>query len=193
MAAAYNALVWFVIREVIDNWRDGVPGCYGWLLTLFAVPLAMIGLVLAGASVYLFLRLFNPRPTVQLSTGMICAGAKVDVGWQIRGSVARMRRLRIFAEGREEFAVPHHGSIRTQVETFMTLPMVDATELSQMREGHAELAIPADARPSTRTSHMRVIWVLRICGDVRRWPNVDEQFEFALLPQAETQQPLPAT
>src|SRR4051812_3300386 len=123
-ANAWNSIISFLLREVIKNWREGVPGCYGLFLTIFAIPFVLVGVVLLALPVYFFLKLFNPRPTLRLSVAEIPAGGAAELTWRFWGRYDRLHRLRISVEGREEATYQSSEDTATAREVFMTIPLV---------------------------------------------------------------------
>jgi hypothetical protein len=50
--------------------------------------------------------------------------------------------------------------------------------------GHARLRLPERLMHSFKADNNRVVWELRIKGSIARWPDLDEEFSFAILPRA---------
>lgn len=182
LAVAWNWLMWYLVREVADNWRDGVPHCYGLLLTLFAVPLLGIGLLMLVLAGWMLLRLLNPRPILTLSAASVPPGGGIDVAWRFRGRVHRIRRLRLFFNGREEAIYQRGTNTVTDREEFFSVTFMDTREPAEIHSGSARLVVPADALPTFHAPHNRIAWVLRIVGDIPRWPDLDEEFEIMVVP-----------
>ena len=189
VAVAWNGIISFLLREVIKNWREGIPGCYGWFLTLFSVPFVAVGMILLVLPVYFFLKLFNPRPTLRLSKAQIPVGEAAELTWRFWGRYDRLHRLRISLEGREEATYQSNDETATAREVFMTISLVDTTRPQEIRWGKVRVNVPPNAMPSFSAPHNRIAWAIHVCGEIRRWPDVDEEFEFNVLPAAA---PVPA-
>jgi len=182
IAIMWNSIISFLLREVIKNWREGIPGCYGWFLTIFAVPFVLVGLFLLALPVYFFLKLFNPRPTLRLSIAEIPAGGAAELTWRFWGRYDRLHRLRISLEGREEATYQSSEDTATAREVFMTIQLVDTAKPQEIRWGKVRVAVPENAVPTFSAPHNRIAWVIHVCGEIKRWPDVDEEFEFNVLP-----------
>lgn len=181
-AIAWNSVISFLLREVIKNWRDGIPGCYGWFLTIFSIPFVLLGLFLLVLPVYFFLKLFNPRPTLRLSMAEIPPGGAADLTWRFWGRYDRLHRLRISLEGREEATYQSGDETATAREVFMTIPLIDTIKPQEIRWGKVRVVVPDNAVPTFSAPHNRIAWAIHVCGEIRRWPDVDEEFEFNVLP-----------
>jgi hypothetical protein len=46
------------------------------------------------------------------------------------------------------------------------------------------VAVPENAIPTFSAPHNRIAWAIHVCGEIRHWPDVDEDFEFNVLPAA---------
>ncbi len=181
-AIFWNSIISFLVREVIKNWREGIPGCYGWFLTIFSIPFVLVGLLLLALPVYFFLKLFNPRPTLRLSTAEIPVGGAAELTWRFWGRYDRLHRLRISLEGREEATYQSTDETATAREVFATIPLIDTTKPQEIRWGKIRVNVPENAVPTFSAPHNRIAWAIHVCGQIRRWPDVDEEFEFNVLP-----------
>jgi hypothetical protein len=183
-AIAWNSIISFLVREVIKNWREGLPGCHGWFLTIFSIPFVLIGLVLLALPFYFFLKLFNPRATLTLNPAELTVGGAAELTWRFSGRHDRLHRLRISLEGREEATYQSAEDTATAREVFMTLSLIDTTSRQEIRAGKVRVTVPENAIPTFSAPHNRIAWAIHVCGEIRRWPDVDEDFEFNVLPAA---------
>jgi hypothetical protein len=67
---------------------------------------------------------------------------------------------------------------------FATVGLIDTTKPQEIRWGKVKLTVPQNAMPTFSAPHNRIAWAIRVCGEIRRWPDVDEEFEFNVLPAA---------
>jgi hypothetical protein len=180
--AFWNFIISFLVREVLRQWKDGVPGCHGWFLSLFAIPFVAVGLVFLVLPFYFFLKLFNARPTIGFSSGAVPLGESIEIAWSFSGRYDRIHRLRLIVEAREEATYVRGTDTTTDRETFYTRTLVDVTRPEEVRFGKTTLSIPVDTAPSFASRNNKIVWHLRVIGEIRRWPNVEEDFEFTVLP-----------
>jgi len=181
-AIFWNSIISFLLKEVIKNWREGIPGCYGWFLTLFSIPFVLVGVLLLALPVYFFLKLFNPRPTMTLTPAEALAGGTAELTWRFSGRHDRIHRLRISLEGREEATYESSEDTATAREVFRTITLIDTIKPPEIRSGKVSVAVPANAVPTFSAPHNRIAWAIHVCGEIHRWPDVDEEFEFNVLP-----------
>jgi hypothetical protein len=186
LAALWNGAVSFLVREVIASWYDGLPGCHGWFLTFVAIPFVLLGLALLALAAYFFLRLFNPRPTLRISSCCAAAGSAIDISWRFSRRTSPIRRLRVYVEGREEATYRRGSRMCTDCEVFTTINLVDTTQPAEIRAGQMRFAISANAIPSFQSDHNKIAWAVRIRGEVRRWPDIDDELEITVLPPTAT-------
>lgn len=181
-AAIWNLIVVNLVREVVANWHEGIPGCHGWLLTLFAIPMVVIGVIFFGLSIYYFLKLFSPLPTLTLSAGAVAIGLPLEFSWRFGGGVHRIRRLRIGLDGREEATYLRNDEPLTDREVFSSMILVDTTRREEIHSGKTEFTVPGSAAPSFQSGHNQIVWAIRFCAELKRWPDIEEDFEFTALP-----------
>jgi len=185
-ALLWNGLMFFLVREVIDLWREGIPDFYGWSLTLFATPMVLIGLAALIPPIYLIVRWFNPRPMLTLSSKTISPGGELSIRWRFWGSTRRIQRLRLFLEGREESTCARGPETLTECDVFSILTLLDTTDPDRIRAGQLKLSIAADAPPTLRSDPKAVVWSLRVHGDNGKWPDIDEEVELIVSAEAMT-------
>jgi len=180
VAAFWNGIVSVFVYQAWQGWRHGHSE---WFLSVFLIPFVVIGLVMIGAVVYFFLALFNPRPQLTVNSNAIPLGDTLDVQWMISGRVDSLQRLRIFLEGREEATYTRGTSTYTDKEVFATVELVNTVNANEMRSGRRALAIPPGTMHSFASRNNKIIWSLRVHGEIRWWPDVSEEFPTTVLPQ----------
>jgi len=181
-AGIWWSVVSFLVREVIRSWQGGVPDCHGLLLTVFAIPFVLAGVVLIGYVLVSFLKLFNPRVEVRLSANRVRLGDTVDVSWRFAGNAGRIERLEIWLEGSEQATYARGTSRITESEVFRKVNVASTAFAPEIRQGSARLTVPADAVPTFTAPNNRIVWELKIRGSIPRWPDVDVGFELTVLP-----------
>lgn len=181
-AIAYNGVVYFLVRELVDTWSEGLPGCHGLFLTGFAVPFIAIGIAAIVLAVYLLLKLFNPRPTLTVSSANVPLGSSLEISWHFAGRIRRIRRVRIVVEGREEATYTRGAKIYTDREVFTSIELINSRDTSIIPHGHVTFTMPPSAAPSFRSANNSVSWAVRIHGHVRRWPDVETEVQLNIIP-----------
>ena len=180
VAAFWNGIVSLFVYAL---WRDGELGLS--CVTLFLVPFALVGVALLVSVPHQALALANPRPVIDLS-GVLHPGAQVTVGWRFRGAASRLRRLVITVEGREEASYRRGTTTTTEKRVFATLPVVDTTHPLRIAQGSAALELPPDTMHSFASAHNKVVWELKVHGDIRFWPDVADVVPLHVYPREMT-------
>src|SRR5258706_8146944 len=104
-------------------------------------------------SVYFFLKLFNPRPSLRLSTAEIPAGGSAELTWRFWGRYDRLHRLRISLEGREEATYQSSEDTATAREVFASISLLDTTRPQEIRWGKVKVAGAEKAVAPVLTPH----------------------------------------
>jgi len=147
--------------------------------------------VMIGVIGYFFLALFNPRATLTVNANAIPLGGALELQWRLTGRVQAVKRLRICLEGREEATYRRGTSSCTDKEVFATVELADATDHHDIRAGQHKVTLRADTMHSFESDHNKIVWALRVHGEIQRWPDVNEEFPVVVLP-APPQPPLRA-
>lgn len=178
-AALWNGMVsvfiWFALGDMGDDPSYGV--------LLFLTPFVLVGVGLIVGIFYYILALANPRVQVRLTPGAIPLGGVAELDWVVSGSVDRIKRFRIWIEGREEATYKQGTKTRTDTNAFEVIPVAEADQTFDIRLGRVQLGVPECTAHSFNAFHNKIRWVLRIHGEIERWPDVDEEYEILVLPR----------
>jgi hypothetical protein len=179
VAVFWNGIVSVFVFQAVQGWRSGRPD---WFLTVFLVPFVVIGLGMLAAVGYFFLALFNPRVRVRVTPGRVRLGGGMRVEWRFTGRVAMLQRVRVWLEGREEATYRRGTKTSTDRSTFVRLQVANASARDEMRLGAADVTIPAETMHSFESANNKIVWMLRVQGEIARWPDVDEGFRVVVVP-----------
>jgi hypothetical protein len=178
-ALFWNGIVSVFLYQLFTSLR---AGAFEWFLALFLVPFVLVGVVVMVAAVVLGLQLANPRPVLEVSDGAIPLGAELKVRWTIDGAAHKLRGLRIELVGREEATYRRGTDSRTDREVFARIEV--ANDASPIREqGSAKVTIPADSMHSFDAPNNKIVWMVRVEGDIPNWPDSNDEFALTVLPQ----------
>lgn len=178
-AAFWNGIVSVFLWQAVKSWQRGHPEYF---LCVFLIPFVLIGLGLLGGVGYFFLALFNPRVRLTVGAQAVPIGGAVDLQWQMSGRTSALQRLEIFLEGREEATYQRGTTSVTDKGVFATIPVIDTTNSWEMPTGNARLMVPPDTMHTFRAEHNKILWFVRIRGEIPRWPDVKEECEINVLP-----------
>jgi hypothetical protein len=182
VALFWNGIVSVFVFQALKAWLKGGGFMERWFLPIFLIPFVLIGLALIGAVVHALLGLFNPRPVLKISSRAIPLGGSFGLDWTVSRGLGRLERLIIELEGREQATYQSGKHTRTDKHVFHTVPIVDSTQRQEIQQGHALVQIPAAAMHSFRAPHNAIVWVLRLRGTIRLWPDVEAEYELEVLP-----------
>jgi len=178
-ALIWNGVVSIFVVDVVSGWIKGNgDGCS----TVFMIPFVLVGAALIVLSLYCFLALFNPRPTIRVSSSSAALGELVELEWEMSGNVQRIRSFTIVFEGREEATYRRGTSTSTDKSVFETIELAKITDPRDMRRGKVKVVIPMDTMHTFKSKNNKLLWQFKVSGDIPRWPDVDESFEFEVLP-----------
>ncbi len=178
-ALFWNGIVSVFLFEVAGGWMRGKPD---WFLTIFLIPFVLVGIGTILAAIYMFLSLFNPKPRLFVSDATTTLGETFDISWQFKGSTSSIRRLQVQLVGTEWAQYQQGTSTHTDTEEFYCLDLFDTDQPLEMPEGKLEVAIPQNTMHSFNTSSNKIKWSLRIKGDIPMWPDVNQSYDFTVLP-----------
>jgi len=175
----WNGIVSVFLYQVVSTWRTGQPdGC----LTAFLVPFVLVGLGLIFGTLRQLLVLFNPRLRLTLTPGTLRLGETAYLQWSFANQAAGVRRPIIVLQGREEAQYRRGTSTYTEREIFATVTVVDSVEPFTIANGSASFGVPADAVPSFKADHNKIIWSLKVSCDIPRWPDSEDEYEVLVRP-----------
>jgi hypothetical protein len=161
--------------------RDGGP--FNWLMALFLVPFVLVGVALAGYAIKHGLQLTNPRPTIAVTSAIVALGEPLRLEWTMTGRVSRLARLTITLEGREEASYTRGTDTVTDRHVFAVIPIAEQAAPRIEARGSARVTIPRGTMHSFEARHNKIVWLIRIRGEVPRWPDSDDEFPLLMAPQ----------
>jgi hypothetical protein len=143
---------------------------------------ALIGLGIFAAAVHQFLALFNPRPTLETNRSSVRLGQELQIRFSFTGRVQRIQKLTIHLRGREEATYRRGTDTSTDKSIFAEQLLLETGSTAQMHSGNVVAQIPANTVHSFSAPNNKIIWTLHLHGAIPRWPDVDLEFPFTVLP-----------
>lgn len=184
IALVWNAAVLRVVHSVLLS--GGPWDLVDWSVFLVVLPFALAGLALIGLAIYLGVPLLNPRVTIEIDPPVAVLGEPIDVSWQFDGAVARIPRLIVRLEGREEVLAPKHTgrgpAMIAERRVFRRIGVIQSSSAEEISRGSTTLRIPRDSMPSFSGRGSRVAWYVCLYGGSDRWPHVRQELEFVVRP-----------
>jgi hypothetical protein len=174
IALFWNGIVWAILLNMPSG---------EWFPRIFLSIFALIGLGLIAGVVYQLLALYNPRPILTASAGAIPLGGTLDVRWRFTGNVRRLVHLDITLEGREEATYRRGTTTTTDRNVFAILKLTDTADREQIASGSAKVTIPRELIHTFTAPNNKIVWTLRLAGDIPKWPDVSAEFPITVLPR----------
>jgi len=175
----WNGIVSVFVFQAWKGWERGHPD---WFLTLFLVPFVLVGLATIGAVGYVLLALANPRPRLTLEKATVRLGEELRLDWRFTGRAARIRQLSILLEGREEATYQRGTDTHTDREVFATHTLVDTGNDWEIPRGTATALVPHDTMHSFAADNNKIVWEIKVAGEIDRWPDMDQNFPITIRP-----------
>ncbi len=180
---AFFALLWNGITAVflniaIQGFSTKSPE---WSLAFILIPFVVVGIGSLVATGYFGLALGNPRCRLRLTPGTLRPGTTPEVAWTITGAKWRLQRLHIILEGREEIVYRSGKSHVRKRGVFARLTAAEADGFPESAQGAATWNIPADVPLTFRAPHNKIIWTLKVHGDIPNRPDLNEEYEVAMI------------
>jgi len=178
-ALIWNGIISVFLFEVAGGWMRGKPD---WFLTFFLIPFVLVGIGTILVTIYMFLAMFNPKPRLFVSDATTMLGDTFDLNWRFNGSTSSIRRLQIQLVGTEWAQYQQGTNTHTDTSEFYSENLFDTDQPMEMPEGNLEVIIPQSTMHSFNASNNKIKWSLRIKGDIPMWPDVNQSYDFAVLP-----------
>ncbi len=178
-ATFWNGIVSVFVGIAVSSVIAGKPE---WFLIIFICPFVLIGVVLIVAVIYTLLGIFNPRPTLTLSSSNLALGDRAEIEWKFDRSTSSLRKMTLTLRGIESAKYRRGTSTYTDTSTFASIPIVETQSPVEIAEGKAELVIPSRGMHSFEGTNNQIKWQLTVHGDVPFWPDVNMDFPIHVHP-----------
>jgi hypothetical protein len=180
-AVVWNGIMSVFVWQAVQSWLEGPPN---WFLTIFLIPFVLIGIASIVNVPYQLLVFFNPRPILTLHPGAPRLGESVELTWRIEHRAKVISSLEIEVKGREEADYTRGTSTYTDKDTFARIPVAQPTHRTELTKGYAAFDIPADSMHSFKSDNNRIIWSIQVKGGIKFWPDINDEYEITVRPQA---------
>jgi hypothetical protein len=151
---------------------------------IFVGIFSFIGLLLIGGVFGTFFALFYPKVRLRSRASAVALGGEFPFQWDIGGRVERLRTFRIVLEGREETVIRRGKSTEIRREVFTEMVVVEAADREILAEGQGRVVIPAGSMHTFHGRNNKIVWHLRVRGEILHLANLEEDFEILVLPHS---------
>ncbi|MEM6459506.1 MAG: DUF3592 domain-containing protein [Planctomycetota bacterium] len=174
----WNGFSWPVF---IFAWRDGEV-----ILGLFMSVFVLVGIGVFAAWVYTAMGLLNPVVRLTFDPRVVERGQTLELGWDIAGRAGRIAKLTISVEAVERATYRRGTDTITDEHTIYDHVLVEAGGSDGRdplaRDGRVEHEVPAGVMHSLDAPNNKVVWRVRVRGDIPRWPDMNDTYDFAVVP-----------
>jgi hypothetical protein len=179
VAVFWNGIVSIFVSSTIGGFRHGDPSWFG---MLFLLPFVAIGLGLIAGAAYQFLAIFNPRPTLELSSSTLPLGAAAELTWSFSGRTSRISEFVVTLRGVEEARYRKGTSTYTDRNTFYEMEIYRTSDPNEIAAGQVGFVVPQGTMHSFEAENNKILWTLDARGSIRHWPDVKESFKITVTP-----------
>lgn len=179
-AIFWNGILSVFLTIAIGSWLNGNPAYF---LSIFLIPFVLVGFFLIGGVLYQFIILFNPVIRLSVRPRAVRLGDTLQVDYRVSGLSSMISLLTIIIEGREETDYTSSSDTCTDKETFSehTLVSVERGGIG-IKQGRVTWQSPSSAMHTFRGENNRVLWHIKVSGHIRFWPDINDEYEIAVLP-----------
>lgn len=182
IALFWNGIVSVFVVQIFN-------GNASWFGGLFMIPFVLVGLGLLLAIVYQLLALSNPVAELTFEPRVVAVGRPMKLSWTLSGKAERIQKLTVTVEGLERATYTRGTDTITDEHKFFEHTLYEAESLGSRnpmaREHEVTMDIPADTMHSFDAPNNKIVWRVKVHGDIPRWPDVKDDYEFAVVPGAD--------
>ncbi|MEI7822324.1 MAG: hypothetical protein WCK55_15530 [Verrucomicrobiota bacterium] len=149
-----------------------------WLLLFGLIPLVFIAVGVGG-----IIAVWRAKPASASAVSGRFRRGKVGVRWRFTGKVRRIVKLTISLVAREEATCRRGTSTTTDRIVFVNTVLFESVDRAQFASGSMNVEIPRDSIHTFSAPNNRILWMLHVQGDIRKWPDVNADFHIAVLPR----------
>jgi hypothetical protein len=182
-ALLWNGLVSVFVAIVVASFLKGDPD---WLLALFTLPFALLGIGLIAFFLRQVVVATGVGPTlVEISDQPLCPGKCYRVFLSQTGRL-RLERLELLLVCDEEATFRHGTDTRTETRRVHQQVLLEDDEVAVAGgvpfQTECELAVPTEAMHSFKSAHNEVTWKILVKGSPTRWPDFERSFPVLVYP-----------
>lgn len=143
-------------------------------LVIFVFAIVGLGLILL--SLYLFLKLFNPKFSIELLNNKICLGDELKFKVLCRSNLKNIEHFSISLVGMESAIYSIGTNTETEKHIFFEKDIPVNGKLDQMIGSVYSVKIPLDKMHSFKANHNAIEWKIVIKGEIAMYPDIDSEF-----------------
>lgn len=157
---------------------------------LFLLIFVAVGLGMIGGWGYFFLAMFNPKPSLIADSQTVELGGSLRLKWRFTGNTSRITRFEVLLTAKESATYRRGTNTTTDHHYFLHEQVLETRDRAIIANGEVTITIPAGLMHSFDASNNKIVWAVKLHGDISKWPDVDFEFPITVLP-ASTNAPMP--
>lgn len=181
VAGFWNGIVSIFLWQILAEVFSGKSSFFSIIPALFLLIFLAIGIGLGIFAVGQVLALFNAKATVTVTNASPAPGQKVDLEWNFAGGLFYPRSVRVTLEGREEATYRRGTNTVTDKSTFFFETIHDSAA-ENMSRNQGQISLPADTMHSLDSPNNKILWVLTVNGEIKGWPDINEEYVLNVAP-----------
>jgi hypothetical protein len=154
------------------------------VVRLFLMIFVLVGLGMLGGFGYFFLSMFNPKATVIADAQTVRLGQSIKLKWKIEGNAGRISHLAVTLTAKESATYRRGTSTTTDHNLFLNELVFETRDRMEIASGEVTVVIPAESMHSFEASNNKVVWAIKLHGDIAKWPDVALEFPITVLPHS---------
>ncbi|MEW4488577.1 DUF3592 domain-containing protein [Thalassoglobus sp. JC818] len=175
----WNGIVFMIASERFDDWANLK---FKGFEDLFLMPFLIVGIGVLLGAIYAFMASLNPRPVVVLSRQLIPLGGFATANWHFEGGFGSVRKLTLSLIGTEEAVYRRGTDTHTDTNEFYREVLFETDSPSEISSGETEVAVPTDTMHTFKSSNNKIVWVIKLHGEIGLWPDVQMKFPIRVVP-----------
>lgn len=179
IALFWNGIISFFIFQTVFSGKALSGGNIFFLV--FMVPFVLVGIGILLAALASFGGLFVPRPVLTASSSTVPLGGTVNLRWESKRSFINPKSIKITLEAREEATYTRGTDTVTDKSVFLSRVIFESAPGAPQNGGIA-IQIPADGMHSFEAKRNKILWALKVKGDVTYWPNFEDEYRILVTP-----------
>jgi len=157
---------------------------------LFLLIFVAVGLGMIGGWGYYFLAMFNPKPSLIADSQTVELGGALRIKWRFTGNVSRITRFEVLLTAKESATYRRGTNTVTDHHFFLHQQVMETRDRGMIVNGETTIPIPAGLMHSFEVSNNKIVWAVKLHGEIAKWPDVDFEFPITVLP-ASASAPMP--
>lgn len=183
----WNGIVGVFLFQLYKGYRKGEPDI---CQSLFMLPFIAVGVGMTIFWVQKVMLLFAPVIELELDRSAIPLGGSATLKWRVISRLGRLTAMSVVLEGEERATYRRGTDTITDTHTFYEQDLAEAdgsdlafdTLAAVPERGTVVMKVPGDTMHTFKAGNNKVVWTLKVHGQVPRWPDPVDRYELTVLP-----------